>query len=833
MFDVETVIREASSAEKVSLLAGKDFWHTVPLPRFNVPSIRMSDGPNGVRGTQFFAGVAATCIPCGTALGATWDLDLLRQAGVLIGQECKVKGAHCWLGPTVNMQRSPLGGRGFESFSEDPVLSGKIAGSYITGAQSTGVVSTLKHWVANDQEHERMAVDARVSDRALREIYMKPFQIAIKEGNPGAIMTSYNKLNGTHVSESKEYIDILREEWGWKGLVVSDWFGTYSTSEALNAGLDLEMPGETRWRGILADMAVSSRKVTDDTIDSRVRNVLEFVKHCSEIEGISPIEGIRDTMEDRALNRKLMADSVVLLKNDDNILPLPAADITDIALIGPNFKNVAYCGGGSAQLEPHYIVSAYDGIVDQLTNGGERKDVKIHYEVGAASHGFLPVLDDNMAAPEGEEGLLRIRFYCDPPSVPNREIIDQYLSKGSIWQLAGFGHPRLGKTFWADVECTYTPIETTDYNWGVASFGTTSLYIDGNLTVDNTTNQKAGNAFFGKGSTMETAVVAMEAGRKYNIKVEFGSSTLSKLVKRGVVSYGGGAGRIGCLPVIQPEESIRRAADLAKRCKYTIVCAGLNKDWESEGFDRADMDLPGTISKLITSVLDANPQAIIITQSGTPISMQPWISKSSTQVHMWYGGNELGNGLADVLFGKVNPSGKLPLTFPRVVEDTPSFLNFESERGRVVYGEGVFVGYRYYEKLKKNVAYPFGHGLSYTKFALSSLSIEQNSVAFVVENTGAVAGACVAQLYISPARTNTISRPVKELQGFAKVFLQPDESKKVIIELDQMATSFWDEIKKTWVSEKGIYGVHIGQSSEEIELNGELVVEETTAWRGL
>jgi len=561
--------------------------------------VRVTDGPNGARGTQFFAGVPAACLPCGTALGATWDQSLLEEAGVLIGKECKAKGAHCWLGPTVNMQRSPLGGRGFESFSEDPFLSGKIAGSYINGAQSTGVVSTLKHWVANDQEHERMAVDVRITERALREIYMMPFQIAVKDANPGSIMTAYNRINGVHVSENKIYLEnVLREEWGWKGMIMSDWyanfserktclskslsnesfqfrFGTYSTSGALNAGLDLEMPGETRWRGTIADLAVSSRKVTSKTIDDRARKVLEFVKRCVQIEGVSPIEGKRDTAEDRALNRKIMANSVVLLKNDSKMLPIPQ-DITEIALIGPNLKNVAYCGGGSAQLEPYYTVSAYQGIVNQLTNEGKRKDVKIHYEVGAHSHGFLPTLGDNMTAPGGEQGMLRIRFYCEPPSVPNREIIDEVVSRDSIWQLMGYGHPRLGKVFYADVECVYKAAETGKFSWGVASFGTTTLYVDGKLVVDNTTVQRSGNAFFGKGSEMETGTVDMEAGKDYQIKVEFGSAATSKIVKQGVLSYGGGAGRIGCVAMIEPEEAIERAVKLAKKCKYTVLCAGLN-----------------------------------------------------------------------------------------------------------------------------------------------------------------------------------------------------------------------------------------------------------------
>ncbi|CZR61435.1 related beta-glucosidase K [Phialocephala subalpina] len=793
-FDVEEVLAEATLLEKLSLLAGKDAWHTQDIPRLGVPSIRFTDGPNGARGTRFTSGVPAACLPCGTALGATWDQDLIYQPGVLIGEEVKVKGAQGWLGPTVNMPRSPLGGRGFESFAEDPYLSGKMAGGYIR---------------ANDQEHERMAVDVRVSDRALREIYLLPFQIALKDGNLGAIMTSYNKVNGTHVSESKFFLEeVVRGEWGFKGMVMSDWYGTYSTSEALNAGLDLEMPGPTRWRGIIADLAVSSRKVTHATINSRARSVLNLVNRCTKIEGVSPFEGKRDNPEDHMLNRKLATDSIVLLKNDNNILPL-SLDIGEMALIGPNMKNAAYCGGGSAQLEGYYTVSNYQGIVDRLTRNGERKDVKIHFEEGAHAYGFLPVLGENVISPTGQKGHLRMRFFADPPSMPNRGVIDELDLHDSTWQLMGYSHPGLDTRFWADVEGTYIPLETEKFEWGIACYGTLSLFIDEKLIIDNTSSQEAGNSFFGKGTTERD------------------------VTKPGVVNYGGGAGRIGVVKLIDHEVAIERAVMLAKRCMHTILCVGLDKEWESEGYDRPDMDLPRPTPKLIAAVLEANPDAIVVTQSGTPINMQPWVSKTTTQIHMWYGGSEVGNGLADILFGISNPSGKLPVSFPNAIEDTLAFLNFESERERVIYGEGPYLGYSYYEELKKSVAFPFGHGLSYTDFVFSELRVSTEQTTLHIRNSGSVAGATVAQLYVSPAPTNTISRPIKELKGFVKIFLEPGEEKGVCIKLDRLATSFWDEILDCWVSEKGTYGVHIGQSSAEICMEGSLEVGETTTWSKL
>ncbi|CAI7627936.1 unnamed protein product [Penicillium viridicatum] len=831
-FDVNTVLSEATVAEKVGLISGKDAWHTYDIPRLGVPSIRFNDGSNGAQGMA--AGVGSACLPCGTALGATWNQNLIWTAGSLIGLEVKAKGARVWLGPTVNIQRSPLGGRNFESFAEDPFLSGKIAGSYISGAQSTGIVSTLKHFVANDQEHERMAVDVRITDRALREIYLLPFQIALKEGKPGGIMASCNKVNGLHVSENPALLeDVLRREWGFKGIIMSDRFGTYSTVEAMNAGLDLEMPGPPRLRGILADLAVSSHKVSHATLDARARNVLNLVQKCAKIEDVSSVECIRDIAEDRSINRRLAGESIVLLKNDSRILPIPSDKVQEIALIGPNLKNIAYCGGGNAQVDPYYIVKNYRGIVDRLTRDGERKDLKINYEIGVHTSAFLPLLGSQVTSPDGRVGELRVRFFAEPPSNPNRKVVETVPIIDSIWELMGYSHRKLGPEFWADVEGRFCADKTGDYEWGIACCGTASLFIDGTMIIDNTTIQQPGTSFFGRGSTEKKAVMHIEAGQNYEIKVQFGSFPTSKIYKAGVVADGAGAGRIGVWPVSDPDKGIARAAALASKCKYTIVCVGLDEELESEGFDRPTMDLPEPTGRLIAAVLDANPDAIIVTQSGAPINMQPWVSRTTTLVHMWYGGNEMGNGLADVLFGDINPSGRLPLTFPNAIEDTPAFLNFESERGRTVYGEGVYVGYRYYEKLKRSVAFPFGYGLSYTEFELCELSVSQKAVSLSVINTGLVRGATVVQVYISPSPTNTISRPVKELKGFARVYLDPSELQEIDIELDRLSTSFWDETLGCWVSEKGTYGVHVGHSSADIVLSGSFEVKETTTWTGL
>lgn len=344
----------------------------------------------------------------------------------------------------------------------------------------------------------------------------------------------------------------------------------------MNAGLDLEMPGPPRLRGILADLAVSSRKVSHATLDARARNVLNLVQKCAKIEGVASVESIRDFADDRSTNRKLAGESIVLLKNDSKILPIPSHEVEEIALIGPNLKNGAYCGGGSAQLDAYYVVTNYQGIVERLTNNGSRKDVKINYEIGVHSWGFLPLLGSQVTSPEGRVGELTMRFFSEPPSRPNRKVIDIINITDSTWQLMGYSHRKLGPQFWADVEGTFCADETGDYEWGIACCGTASLFIDETMIIDNTTIQQPGNSFFGRGTTEKKAVMHMKGGQNYHIKVQFGSLPTSKIYKEGVVAYGGGAGRIGVWPVSDPEKAIARAASLAKKCKYTILCVGLD-----------------------------------------------------------------------------------------------------------------------------------------------------------------------------------------------------------------------------------------------------------------
>lgn len=803
----------------------------------------MSDGPNGVRGTRFFNGIPAACFPCATALGATWDTELLNDVGRLMADEAIAKGCHVVLGPTINIQRSPLGGRGFESFSEDGILSGTLAGHYSKGMQEKGVGATLKHFVCNDQEHERLAVDSIVTQRALREIYLLPFQVAMRICRSACIMTAYNKVNGTHVSENKEILgDILRKEWGWDGLVMSDWFGTYSTSEAINAGLDLEMPGKTRWRGDVLAHAVSSNKVAEFVLDSRVRNVLNLINYLDPLgipEG-APEKGL-NREQDHALLRRAAAESVVLLKNQDNILPLKKDK--PILVIGPNAKLAAYCGGGSASLLPYYTVTPFEGV-------SAASQAPVEFSQGVYSHKDLPLLGPLLKAADGKPGF-SFRVFNEPPTEANRGAVDELHLVASVGFLMDYVNPKIkSMTFYVDMEGYFTPEEDGLYDFGVTVVGTGKLLIDDEVIVDNTKNQQRGSAFFGNGTIEEKGAKYLQAGCTYKIVLQFGTAPTSDLDNRGIVAFGPGGFRFGAARRVNQEDLIAHAVEQASRAEQVVLFAGLTMEWETEGYDRDHMNLPPGSDELITRVLTANPNTVIVNQSGTPVTM-PWAHNAKAILQAWFGGNECGNGIADVLYGDVNPSAKLPLTFPVRLQDNPSYVNFRSERGRVLYGEDVYVGYRFYEKIERDPLFSFGYGLSYTTFARSNISIntvpekptlphqpegtitEPITTTLTVTNTGPVAGSEIAQLWILPPPTNSVNRPVRELKGFTKVFLQSGESKEVQIVVDKkVATSWWDEQRGAWASESGIYRVEVTGTGKEV-LKGIFEVEKTRYWVGL
>ncbi|KZT52896.1 glycoside hydrolase family 3 protein [Calocera cornea HHB12733] len=858
--DVEATIASLSIQDKVKLLAGKDFWHFADVPAAGIGSVRTSDGANGVRGTQFFNNVPSSCFPCATGIGSSFDLPLAYEIGRALSAECKAKNVHVLLGPTVNTLRNPLAGRGFESFSEDPFVNGMMAAEYIRGIQSEGVAACLKHFVCNDQEHERMSSDSVVTMRALREIYLEPFRLALKQSPPLALMTSYNRLNGTHTSENSFLLsDILRKEWGWDGLVVSDWTGVVSTVESMKAGLDVEMPGPGVFRGETVLRCLSGGKLEVEDVDDRVRNVLKLHNHAVR-SGIpfNGAEGYRDTPELRALLRKAASSSIVLLKNapvgssSTPLLPLRAERGRKIAVIGPNAAFAQVSGGGSAAVFASWSVSPLVAIREVAQEAG----ATVGYAVGAQTFRYVPSaeLDSCICVPGTSTPGIRMQFWKDGRGgewsheeggffdqcgeIEEAEEYETTTKSANFLMIDGLPFDKISQTPFIRMTMTFTPTSSGPWLFGLASVGEVNLYLDGRLLIENNRAYTPGEILFGLGSS-ELRVIApkLEEGRQYALELRMHVSQ-EKMVP-GPFTCAGGL-QMGATRWAEEGVVIAEAVSLAKESDLAIVVVGLNGDWESEGFDRKDMDLPGSMNALCHAVLGANENTVIVNQTGTPVTM-PWLDRTPAVLQAFYGGNELGNGLADVLFGKVNPSGKLAMTFPKRLQDCNTYESFGATTptpGKVMYTEGIYVGYRHFDHADVQPLYPFGHGLSYTTFSYFSLTFSRISasseltVQLQVKNTGVVSGQEVVQVYVADVAPALPKAP-KELKGFATVELLPGETKTVTVQLGRDAFRHWEERQNCWVADKGRYRVLAGASSSDIRLEVSVDVQEPLRWTGL
>ncbi|KAH7903362.1 glycosyl hydrolase family 3 C-terminal domain-containing protein, partial [Hygrophoropsis aurantiaca] len=614
----------------------------------------------------------------------------------------------------------------------------------------------------NDKEDDRWAYDSILSERALREIYLMPFMLAQKYAKPWCYMTAYNRVNGIHASENKHLIqEILRGEWKFDGLVMSDWFGTYGVDPSINAGVDLEMPGIRKWRTLdLVNRSIQSRKVTVRTVKERARKVVELAKRVAqeapEILNGDGLERTVESDEDNALMRKLAGESIVLLKNSGGLLPLQPQSLKKIAIVGSNAKACALSGGGSAALKPSYFVSPYDGIVSALS-----PNVEVTFSEGAATYMEMPSLDFEMLTPTGERGWISSWYaHEDDESMAavsqpmatrlideTRMILSMSAPKGITrrWTMKFEGQlkPRAH-------DCTF--------EFGLTVAGRAKLYVDGKLVIDNWTRQRRGKSFFSNGSMEEKGRVALKANTKHNILVEYcnvrapADGDEEQMVMDTILGL-----RLGGAEVQDADEKMAEAVRLAGEADIVIAVVGLNADWEAGGYDRKTLALPGRTDELITKVLAANPDTIVVTQSGSSITM-PWADSVPAIVHSWYLGNATGDAIADVLLGKKNPSGKLSLTFPKRLEDISSHGHFHSENGVLQYGEDIYVGYKHFQHRGIAPQFAFGHGLSYTTFVYSDLQLSKpevtngdfNLIASVtLTNTGKVPGDEIIQLYVS------------------------------------------------------------------------------------
>ncbi|KAH7187935.1 family 3 glycoside hydrolase [Fusarium oxysporum] len=814
---IEKILQSLALQDKVSLLAGKNLWETSSIPG-KVPSTKLSDGPNGAKACGF-SGSTSACFPNTTCVAATFDKNLARSVGEALGEEAHSKGVKCLLAPTICIHRHPLGGRNFESFSEDPLLTGKLASQLVQGLQSKNVAATVKHYAANEQETHRMMVDTIINERTLREIYLRPFEIVVKEANPWALMTAYNSLNGQHC-DSNDFLlkKVLRGEWGWDGLVMSDWGGTNSTAESLNAGVDLEMPGPSRYRR-LSDLtaAMDSGLLSEDVIDARVRSLLKLLFKVDAFNTAPTLNEAIDLPQHRALIRDVGARGAVLLKNDKELLPLTPQKVKGkkIALIG-FAKEALIHGGGSAAIQAHYKITPWDALKEALSNTSE-----ISFAKGARTQRCLPAFgnDENVGVIEGFDGNPGWTCLTYDDASQNLETTTHGHISPTI---APFNH----ETFHKIVEYVsyYTPKETGKHYFGTSGVGPTQVFIDEKLVYEQDAPTSDAMAFLLGVQPDNKYTYDLVAGTRYHVRIR--TIPCANMPNLDILEGRPGLRQGLALGSEHDRDLLSEAVELAQNSDYAIVFTGHEPLWETEGQDQASFNLPrdGSQDTLVQAVSAVNDKVIVVNSTGTPVAM-PWLQDVGALVQAWFGGQEAGNSIAEVLTGAVNPEGNLPVTFPKSIEGTPAYGNFPGTwidgKPVVEYKEGVFVGYRYYDRHDASkVNFPFGHGLSYTTFTYSKFKVELDTaealkVTVEVTNNGPVAGGTLVQIYAGYSVQET-AHPIKSLVAFDKVRLEPGQSRVVRLSVDIRDLGFFDEDIGKWIVREGEYLFHLGRSAADI-----------------
>lgn len=821
---IDELLVQLDVDEKASLTAGVDMWHGHAVERLGIPALKVTDGPVGARGASWTETTSA-CAPCGSALGSTWDPDLLVQVGRVLGEETRSKAADILLAPTVNLHRHPFAGRNFECFSEDPHLTAELAVAVIRGVQSAGVGACIKHFVANDSEFERHSISSDVGERALRELYLVPFESAIVQADVVSVMSAYNRLNGTFCAEHRWLlVDLLKGEWGFDGLVISDWWGAKSERSA-EGGLDLEMPGPPVHLGPTVAERVRSGDFEESVLDDMVRRILTVAERLGVLDlDDRPEERSEDRAEHREVLGRAARDAVVLLRNDPvdgtPVLPLRAAEITRLAVIGPGADSSAVLGGGSAAVNPHHVVTVLDGLRAAIGDG-----VEIVHEIGVDASRTLAPIDERRTRPAestaGDRGLT-VEYFA------NRDLAGTPVAVGHVRtpRLNWVGNEpapgvsptnfslRLRGTFVADV--------AGEHEFGLVTGGRGArVVLEGETILDNFEDQRPGSAFFGLGSEEIRARRHLDAGETCELVVEF-------------VSFDGrlpiAALLVGHRPPV-PSDGIERAAAAAAAADAAIVVVGLNQDFETEGEDRTTLALPGEQDALVRAVVAANPRTAVLVNAGAPVELSA-ASGVPALAQMWYLGQETGTAVAALLTGEHSPSGRLPMTYGRRVEDWPSHLNYPGDAGHVLYGEELFMGYRGFDERGIEPLFCFGHGLTYTTFVwsdarLSATTVSRSelaagdlSVSVAVTNVGERAAAEVVQCYIHDG-ASALRRPEQELRGFAKQHLAPGETARITIPLGSRSFAAWES---GWTVAVGDHEIRLGASSRDIRARLPLTV---------
>ncbi|MFJ2156550.1 beta-glucosidase H [Streptomyces sp. NPDC087856] len=787
---VEAALGRLGLDAKTRLLAGQDMWSLPALPEIGLKSLVMSDGPIGVRGVRWTAADPSVALPSPTALAASWDPELAHRAGVLLAQEARRKGVHVLLAPTVNLHRSPLGGRHFEAYSEDPYLTGRIGAGYVTGVQAGGVGTTVKHFVANDAETDRFTVNNLISQRALRELYLAPFEHIVENAHPWGIMTAYNTVNGTTMSEHRYLVnEVLRGEWGFDGFNVSDWTAARSTVGTIKGGLDVAMPGPKTVYGEALAQAVRDGEVEETAVDAAVRNVLRLAARVGILDGTEPVvaeDRLPSPVDGEALAREIARRSFVLVRNENDALPLRPGGT--VALLGAAARDARVLGGGSAIVFPPHVVSPLDGLTAALPEGA------LTYAVGA---------DPNTELADADKGF-ELRAVCrdaagqviggaDAPSGQLRWMGDDLPE--------GVTHDTLHTV---ELVGTFTPRDTGEHTFGIKGLGAFTLAVDGTTyyeDVQRPVKEDPFGSFFG--SPEPRARVELTAGTPVEVSltyvVSFAENRDLKVVGFTLVHQE---------PQRDPDELIAEAVELARAADTAVVVVATTERVESEGYDRTDLRLPGRQDDLVHAVAAANPNTVVIVNAGSPVEL-PWRDEVAAVLLGWFPGQEGGAALADVLTGAHEPGGRLPTTWGSLT-DAP-VTQVTPENGELPYTEGVFIGYRAWEKAGRTPSYPFGHGLGYTDWSYDAVEADGTSVTVRITNSGARHGREVVQVYLAPVETDP-ERPARWLAGFAGVEAGPGESVDVVLELPRRSFEMWDETANAWAFVKGSYEIQAGRS---------------------
>lgn len=790
---VNDLFSRLTQDEKLSLLGGTGFT-TQPIPRLGVPAMAMADAGQGVRGGQPSTLGPATAFPSGVLMASTWDTNLLREIGQAIGVEAHNKGSgvQILLGPAVNIHRSPLGGRNGEYFTEDPYLDAQLAVAYIRGMQSTGVSACIKHYVCNNQETDRTTVNASVSERALREIYLPAFKAGVQQGGVWSVMTSYNKINGFHAS-ANHYLDtdVLKKEWGFDGLVMSDWGGVHAT-DVVQAGNDLEMPTGEHMSVPKLKAALADGSVTQAAVDDSVHRILRTIIRTGLLNGpMHQDHRLVNSPAHQKLALQAAEQGIVLLKNQGNVLPLNRSKIKSIAVIGEPAKDLQIDALGSPQVQPTHVVELLNGIRAQAG------DINVDYAAGSVDGEPIPASALTLPDDKNIHGY-RAEYFKnrDLKGQPAAVRVEQDIKlRDPHLPVPGFPSSNFSVRWTARL----TAPKSGKYTFTFTGDDGCRVYLDGKLLIDH---------WVESAETPVSGRIQLQAGKTYNLRVEY---------------FQAGGAYVARLKWQPPQDALFAKAVLAAAKADVAIVAVSTHRQEGEGHDRPSMDLPNNQADLIRAVAAANQNTIVVLNNGTPVTMKDWLPAVPGVVEAWLPGQEGGTAIASILFGDVNPSGKLPDTLAANRSDYPDAENFPGKNNEVHYAEGIYVGYRHFDKAGIKPLFPFGYGLSYTTFGYDHLKLSQPELtpdghitaSVDITNTGKRAGAEVVELYLHDPHPK-IDKPVRELKGFSKVKLQPGETKTVHFQITRQDLAYFDVAGKQWKADAGQYEVQIGASSRDI-----------------